>query len=360
MDQTLGQPNTQPEADHYAMLGLAPGASGSDVQSAYWRLAQQYHALSGLGGRLGTTLDHLNEAAEVLGTPALRQRYDASRRLAAATLSSCASSAIGRTPSAIAKRLAVLVMAVVAAMLSLPDTAVEARGLTTVPGIAVASAPIIFFGDSITSGAGSTSDDASFAGVLEQRLVDAGVVRAGDYEVVISALGGQIVDLRFAQDIGRAPRSLVVVEIGAHSVVEDQGLSAVDFRAGYGLMLDCLQGTGARVVVSTVPTLGWDQTNPLYARAEGRSTIIRDEADRRGIPVADVWDAMKDRHDLLSQDAFHPSDAGHRMIADLFWRQIEPLLGKPAGAFRQRCDYDALLTQRSTNASRHEREGHVQ
>ena len=124
------------------------------------------------------------------------------------------------------------------------------------------------------------------------------------------------------------------------------------FARGYGLMLDCLQGTGARVVVSTVPWLGWAQSDPFYPRAEERSAIIRLEAALRGIPVVDLWGAMKDRPDLLSRDAFHPGDAGHLLIANLFWLQIAPTLHQPPGTFREQCDYDGVLAGRSSDVDR--------
>lgn len=215
------------------------------------------------------------------------------------------------------------------------------------------SAPIVFLGDSVTYGAGASSPGESYAQVVQRRLIDHGFARdADDVDSVISALGGQAVDLRFSQDIGREPRSLILVEVGAHSVVEDAGLSPRAFARGYGLMLDCLQGTGARVVVSTVPWLGWAQSDPFYPRAEERSAIIRLEAAMRGIPVADLWGAMKDRPDLLSPDAFHPGDAGHLLIANLFWLQIEPDLHQPRGTFREQCDYDGVLALRSSGADR--------
>ncbi len=340
--------------DYYEILGLRPQAEGAEVGRAYWQLAHRYHSLTPTEPSASIMLDELNEAAEVLSTPPLRRQYDALREEALASDSGQETNEratpCGLTPHAAVTRasgrvvgLKRLYLVLAVAMVASVGTAgADAQKPKVVPRVSVRSVPIIFLGDSITHGAGASSSDTMFVQLLRQRLRDAKYAEAsGDYDSVISALGGQFVDLRFSQEVGREPRSLIVVEVGAHSLVEDAGLSSRQYGFGYALMLDCLRGTGAAVVVSTVPWLGWEQTDPLYVRAAERSKIIREEAARRGIPVADVWSAMKDRRDLLAPDEFHPNDAGHRVIADLFWEQIEPLLHRPRGKFRDRCgDYD--------------------
>jgi len=115
--------------------------------------------------------------------------------------------------------------------------------------------PIIFFGDSLTLGWLASGEDREFASILRSRLADNGAIGS---RRVISALGGMYVDLLISQEVGRRPRSLIIVELGAHSVIEDPNLNDRTFRIGYGAMLDCLRGSGARVVVATVPWLGWD------------------------------------------------------------------------------------------------------
>ena len=51
--------------------------------------------------------------------------------------------------------------------------------------------------------------------------------------------------------------------------------------------------------------------------SEGLNDIIRQEADLRGLPVADVYEPFQDRaSELLSGDFIHPNDAGYRVMAD--------------------------------------------
>lgn len=210
-------------------------------------------------------------------------------------------------------------------------------------------ADVVFFGDSLTMGLQASSTDAKFTMILEKRLYAEGY--DGASKTVLSALGGLYADLRFSQDVGGTRRRLIVVELGAHAVIDDPSLTPDGYRIGYGLMLDCLQGTGATVVVGTVPWLGWDRSDPLYRRAALFSRIIKEEAGKRSMPVADLWTAMDGRRDIISWDGMHPTDEGHKLIADVYWQQIQPRLNDPRGPFRDACDYNKLLPRATISAT---------
>ena len=63
------------ERDYYEILGLNADADGTTVNKTYWNLARKYQALATSDPRAHTMLDELNEAYNVLGTPALRDEY---------------------------------------------------------------------------------------------------------------------------------------------------------------------------------------------------------------------------------------------------------------------------------------------
>ena len=67
------------ERDHYEVLGLRPDADGTTVNRTYWQLARKYQAMAPSDPRAHGMLDELNEAYNVLGTPALRDEYDSDR-----------------------------------------------------------------------------------------------------------------------------------------------------------------------------------------------------------------------------------------------------------------------------------------
>jgi len=67
------------DRDYYEILGLTPTADGAMVDQAYWHLARKYQGLAATNPRAQQMLDELNEAYGVLGTPRLREQYDAFR-----------------------------------------------------------------------------------------------------------------------------------------------------------------------------------------------------------------------------------------------------------------------------------------
>lgn len=186
---------------------------------------------------------------------------------------------------------------------------------------------MVFFGDSVTAGAGASDADRGFVSILRERL--SAESRLGSSQVVVSAFGGLRGDLENVRAVLRKKPGVVVVEVGAHSAVEDQVTPMATFRSVYGLILDCLQGTGAVVVVGTAPWLHWARNDLTYARAAAISEVIGEEAAKRGVPLADIWDAMKDREAYISPDGMHPNDSGHELIAGLYWRQIQRQMSMP-------------------------------
>ncbi len=197
---------------------------------------------------------------------------------------------------------------------------------------------VVFLGDSVTAGAGASSPDQSFVETLMRDLRSDGLEPHA--REVISAFGGIYTDLVKASTVGDA--SLVIVELGAHGVIENERMPPPVYRRAYGEMLDCLLATGARVVVGTVPSLAWTPWDPLYWRAVGISWIIADQATARGIPVADVWNATRDRDVLVSDDHMHPGDWGHQVIADVYRPAIRSALAEPPAGRPPACPYSPL------------------
>lgn len=74
--------------DLYALLGLAPGASSSDIKRAYRRLARRYHPDINPGDRAAESLyQRISEAYETLVDPERRRDYDAGGSKSQATRS---------------------------------------------------------------------------------------------------------------------------------------------------------------------------------------------------------------------------------------------------------------------------------
>jgi curved DNA-binding protein CbpA len=63
--------------DYYEIMALDRDADGPTVEQQYWALAKTYNSSD--DPRIQAKLDDLNEAYGVLGTPRLREQYDAFR-----------------------------------------------------------------------------------------------------------------------------------------------------------------------------------------------------------------------------------------------------------------------------------------
>jgi curved DNA-binding protein CbpA len=68
---------TNQVANPYAVLGVPPTADASQVREAYRRLAKQFHPDRHPDASATERMQRINQAWEVLSSPAARARYDA-------------------------------------------------------------------------------------------------------------------------------------------------------------------------------------------------------------------------------------------------------------------------------------------
>jgi len=70
---------TEARLDPYAILGVAPDASPTQIQQAYRRLAKRYHPDLQPGSKTSRQMQRLNQAWAILSNPARRARHDSDR-----------------------------------------------------------------------------------------------------------------------------------------------------------------------------------------------------------------------------------------------------------------------------------------
>lgn len=216
---------------------------------------------------------------------------------------------------------------------------------------AVDTTPVVFMGDSVAWGAWASSWDHAFVSLVRDDLKSRGIDDPFELLITMTAYN----DLASSQKAANRYRSLIIVEVGVHwADVYESG----QFRQLYGMMLDCLQGSGATVVVGTIPWLGWEPVTAQYAKMRLFSQIIREEASKRGIAVADLWAATDKREEALSQpgqpclmggvmgrgcdgDGYHPGDIGHALIAKAYAKALDVALANPPTyQYANRCNYN--------------------
>jgi hypothetical protein len=208
--------------------------------------------------------------------------------------------------------------------------------------------PVVFIGDSVTMGAFVSTPENMFVVRVQRDLRARGLEATNDTEWTLDPYS----DLLAARKAAASHRKLIIVELGVHWAAFD----AAQFREVYGAMMDCLAGSGATVVVGTIPWLNWRPDSPVYFEMAYYSQIIRQEAAKRGIAVADLWAATDRRADAISRpdqpcfteptcrgDNYHPGDVGHALIAEAYTRALDAALANPPRPNDGRCNFDKYL-----------------
>jgi lysophospholipase L1-like esterase len=202
---------------------------------------------------------------------------------------------------------------------------------------------IVFFGDSLTYGLHASAPERTFRAILTARLA-----RTREHGPVLAFIQDPMGLLDDAQQklplVLAARPSLVFLELGHHEIWSDEEQIA-RFEARYADILDRLLASGAEVIPSTLAWLGSEPGTFAFEASLRINGIIRRLAAERGLVVADLWSPTVLRWELLSTpqdvsfvpphtgDDLHPNDAGHRVLAEAFWKAYREL--------RQRAEMEA-------------------
>jgi acyl-CoA thioesterase-1 len=201
-----------------------------------------------------------------------------------------------------------------------PATGRTAAATPEVPaGAPSADAPrVVFLGDSLTAGLGVDAAHA-YAALIQDRLradgyphlvVNAGV--SGD----TSAGGLRRLDWSLK---GRV--DVIVVALGANDGL--RGLSPRDLQANLGTIVERARARKASVLLAGMeapPNFGAEYTREFRA-------VYPAVAKKYDVPLVPFLLAGVAGVPTLNQsDGIHPNPQGHRIIADLVWRQLEPIL----------------------------------
>jgi acyl-CoA thioesterase-1 len=176
----------------------------------------------------------------------------------------------------------------------------------------------VFLGDSLTAGLGVSPAEA-YPALLEHRMQDAGL----DYEVVNAGVSGDTsagalrrVDWSLEGDV-----RVLVVAIGANDGLRGLPPSALAQN------LEAIIDAAARKHVAVL--LAGMEAPPNFGEAYTRDfrSVYRDVARRRHVRFLPfLLDGVAGLPAFNQADGIHPNAEGHRLVADLVWRELEPML----------------------------------
>lgn len=230
-------------------------------------------------------------------------------------------------------------------LLACTMTAVACGGRSpTTPTDAARSARLsrtrfVAFGDSLTTGevtqpTGATSTRmivvpaASYPSVLQSQLHTWYMSQASDISVFNAGLGAETVvsaALRFPDVLDEQRPEVVLVMHGVN------GLSLIGPEVSASLIRSMAQMATARgmrvFIASMVPTIAGRQRSQDAALLEAYNARLREVCILEGVPFVDLYGALlPDVLNVIGIDGLHPTEAGYRRMAEIFFAAIRQQL----------------------------------
>jgi acyl-CoA thioesterase-1 len=183
---------------------------------------------------------------------------------------------------------------------------------------------IVFLGDSLTAGLGLPADE-SYPALIQRRLDQEGYA----FEVVNAGVSGDT----SAGGLRRLEWSLdgdvrvLIVALGGNDGL--RGLPPSELRKNLASILDAAAARRVKVILAGMeapPNNGRDYTDQFRAVYVDLSKAYK----LRLIPF--LLDGVAGDPALNQADGIHPNARGARIVADLVWRQLQPLLDRPSGS----------------------------
>ena len=181
---------------------------------------------------------------------------------------------------------------------------------------------LVFLGDSLTAGFGVQPTEA-FPALVAGKIRAAGL----PFEVQNAGLSGDTSagGLRRIDWLLQRPIDVLVIELGANDGL--RGLDLKSMKANLQAIIDKAKAKNSSVKIilagmQVPPNLG-----PEYAA--GFQRVYAELArDNNATLIPFLLEGVGGQRELNQADLIHPSAAGHRIIADLVWRTLEPILRK--------------------------------
>lgn len=179
---------------------------------------------------------------------------------------------------------------------------------------------ILFFGDSITAGYGIDKSQA-FPALIQQKIDSLN----WDFEAVNAGLSGETSagGLRRIDWMLREPVSVFILELGGNDAL--RGIDLDVTRQNLQKIIDKVEAKypDAEVLIAGMqvpPNLGPEYTTKFREIYPG----LAEENDAELIPF--LLDDLGGNSELMQSDGIHPTEKGHKLIAEKVWEVLRPVL----------------------------------
>ena len=193
-------------------------------------------------------------------------------------------------------------------------------GQTTKPVPAVPTKTVVFLGDSLTAGLGVQPTEA-FPALIAEKIRVAGL----PFEVQNAGLSGDTSAgaLRRTDWLLQRSIDVLVIALGGNDGLRGQPVKSL--KANLQAIIDKAKKNNPtlKIVIAGMqipPNLGADYAatfQRIYAELARENNAVL-------IPF--LLEGVGGQRDLNQPDLIHPTAAGHRVMADLVWRTLGPIL----------------------------------
>lgn len=191
------------------------------------------------------------------------------------------------------------------------------------PAVTPSKKTIVFLGDSLTAGLGVQKAEA-FPALIAEKIRTASL----PFEVENAGLSGDTSagGLRRIDWLLQRRIDVLVLELGGNDGL--RGLDLKSMKANLQAIIDKTRAKNPQVKIvlagmQVPPNLGAEYATG-FARAF--SDLAR---ENNAVLIPFLLEGVGGNRELNQQDLIHPTPAGHRVIADLVWRTLEPILKQP-------------------------------
>lgn len=179
---------------------------------------------------------------------------------------------------------------------------------------------VVFLGDSLAAGLGVQPSEA-FPALIGEKIRAAGL----PFEVQNAGLSGDTSagGLRRLDWLLQRPIDILVLELGGNDGL--RGLELKAMKSNLQAIIDKAKGKNPQVKVVIAGMQVPPNMGPDYATEFAR--VYSDLAqENKAALIPFLLEGVGGNRELNQRDLIHPSPEGHRIIADLVWRTLEPIL----------------------------------
>ena len=183
-----------------------------------------------------------------------------------------------------------------------------------------ATKTIVFFGDSLTAGFGVQQQQA-FPALIGDKIRELGL----PCEVVNAGLSGDTTagGLRRLDWLLQRKIDVLVLELGGNDGLRGQPVA--NTKANLQAMIDKAKAKQPTVQIVIAGMQMPPNVGAQYA-AEFRQVFFEVAKENHAALIPFLLEGVGGQRELNQPDMIHPNSAGHRVVADVVWQTIEPLL----------------------------------